>query len=870
MTANALRPSPVRRDGETLTDSPRYLLWLRLAIAATTLAFAVAGPVSGAVSSDVLGVAAAFYAALAVAMEWSARRAERRGMASTVAMLLVDGAFLALATYATGGATSSLRFLLYLQLIAVSLLVSYRAGLLVAAWDTVLLVGLVQAQASGLIPAVDVVGGQDAIQVAAVGVSALWVFALAASLFLALTERELRQRRADLEALVPMGTRLADEGDPIRQASIVLDGLVDRYAFSRGLVLGIGDDGLVVLGSHGVAVETRQSLRIDPVVERAWATGVPLGLPRLDRDSAPTLLPLMPGARRVIVAPMLADDRPMGVIVLERRNSRQAGAESRLLAVVERVAAMTALNLRNAVLLRRVQDPEERDALTGAANRRTFQASLQRALWTSGRRGARTSSVLFIDLDDFKTVNDSHGFAIGDALLVAVTRRIESLIRDGDVLARLGGDEFAILTDDMADLRRSRVMADRLVRELRLPFVLEQATVSISASIGIAGATDDADSAADLVRNADVAMYVVKAGGKAGFAIFDPAMPSEIRGRHELATELQQAVDLDQLELRYQPIVNLQTGAMAGFEALVRWRHPERGLIAPGQFIEIAEEHGSILPIGRWVLREACRQVAAWTAEGQTAPGMYVGVNVSAREVQETDFVEGVREALTDHGVDASSLVIEITETALLRATPATIAALTALNHLGVRVVIDNFGSGYFSLSHLRQFPVHALKIAREFTQEIDDDTRPAPVGLAAAVVAMARSLGIETVAEAIETAAQADWMRSLGCTYAQGFYFDHPMLAEELPAVARTTVVSLAEEAAEAEAVAEVTRARSRRRRKTAAPAPDQLPVVEPTKPIAPPPAAPVATKPRSAAPRPNRSRGKAGNPAVPVAGAA
>ena len=310
---------------------------------------------------------------------------------------------------------------------------------------------------------------------------------------------------------------------------------------------------------------------------------MPLALPRLDRDSAPTLVPLLPGARRVIVAPMLADDRPMGVIVLERRNGRQSGAESRLLAVVERVAAMTALNLRNAVLLRRVQDPEERDALTGAANRRTFQASLQRALWTSGRRGARTSSVLFIDLDDFKTVNDSHGFDTGDALLVAVTRRIESLIRDGDVLARLGGDEFAILTDDMADLRKSRVMADRLVRELRVPFVLETATVSISASIGIAGATDDADSAADLLRNADVAMYVVKAGGKAGFAIFDPAMPQRDPRPPRARDELQQAVDLDQLELRYQPIVNLQTGAMAGFEALVRWRHPERGLIAPGR-----------------------------------------------------------------------------------------------------------------------------------------------------------------------------------------------------------------------------------------------------------------------------------------------
>ena len=870
MTANALRPNPVRRDGEALTDSPRYLLWLRLAIAATTLAFAVAGPMSGAVASDVLGVAAAFYAALAVAMEWSARRSEHRGMASTVAMLLVDGAFLALATYATGGATSSLRFLLYLQLIAVSLLVSYRAGLLVAAWDTLLLVGLVQAQVAGMIPAVDIAGGQDAVQVAAVGVSALWVFALAASLFLALTERELRQRRADLEALVPMGTRLADEGDPIRQASIVLDGLVDRYGFSRGLVLGIGDEGSSCSGATASRSRPARTCASTP-----WSSGPGSRACHWRcRASTATALrrssPLLPGARRVIVAPMLADDRPMGVIVLERRNGRQSGAESRLLAVVERVAAMTALNLRNAVLLRRVQDPEERDALTGAANRRTFQASLQRALWTSGRRGPRTSSVLFIDLDDFKTVNDSHGFDTGDALLVAVTRRIESLIRDGDVLARLGGDEFAILTDDMADLRKSRVMADRLVRELRVPFVLETATVSISASIGIAGATDDADSAADLVRNADVAMYVVKAGGKAGFAIFDPAMPSEIRGRHELATELQQAVDLDQLELRYQPIVNLQTGAMAGFEALVRWRHPERGLIAPGQFIEIAEEHGSILPIGRWVLREACRQVAAWSAEGSTAPGMYVGVNVSAREVQETDFVEGVREALNDHGVDASALVIEITETALLRATPATIAALTALNHLGVRVVIDNFGSGYFSLSHLRQFPVHALKIAREFTQEIDDDTDARTSGLAAAVVAMARSLGIETVAEAIETAAQADWMRSLGCTYAQGFYFDRPMLAEELPAVARNTVVSLAEEAAEAEAAAEITRARSRRRRKTAAPAPDQPDVVAATDPMSRPPAAPIVTKPRHVALGPSRSRRKAGNPAVPVSGAA
>ena len=356
---------------------------------------------------------------------------------------------------------------------------------------------------------------------------------------------------------------------------------------------------------------------------------------------------------------------------------------------------MTALNLRNAVLLRRVQDPEERDALTGAANRRTFQASLQRALWTSGRRGARTSSVLFIDLDDFKTVNDSHGFETGDALLVAVTRRIESLIRDGDVLARLGGDEFAILTDDMADLRKSRVdgRPPRPRAAGRRSCSRRRRSPSRRRSASRAPPTTPT-APPTCVRNADVAMYVVKAGGKAGFAIFDPAMPSEIRGRHELATELQQAVDLDQLELRYQPIVNLQTGAMAGFEALVRWRHPERGLIAPGQFIEIAEEHGSILPIGRWVLREACRQVAAWSADGLDDARRCTSASTSrrARSRRRTSSRASARRSTTTASTRAPWSSRSPRPRSCARR-PRPIAALTALDHLGVRVVIDNFGT---------------------------------------------------------------------------------------------------------------------------------------------------------------------------------
>ena len=841
-----------------LDDRVRYLIALRFLIAAITIVFAFASPASLAMSSQTLVAASCAYLMLALLAVALGRRTDRLGTAATIGMLLIDGAFLTLAVYGTGGSTSPLRFLLYLQLLAVSLLASPRAGLAIAAWDTLLFGAAFAAQAAGLLAPVDARPGEalDLRVLPVLNGVAFWVFAVSLAAFSALNERELRQRRADIEAVVRIGIQIEDEGDPVRQADIVLEGLVARYGLARGLVVGADDDGLVILAAHGVTVEPRTEVAIDPLIRRAWAEGRPVTQSRLDRATDPGLAGLLKGARRLIVAPMLADGRPVGAIILERRYGQRPGLEHRTARVAAQVAAMTAVNLRNAVLLRRVRDVDERDPLTGAPNRRTFQASLQRAVWGGGKRGTRTSSVLFIDLDDFAAVNDTHGFGVGDALLIAVARRIESLIRDGDVFARLDGDEFAILTQDVSDLRRSRAMADRLVESLSAPFVLDELTLSITASIGIAGA-DDAESAADLARNADVAMYMAKAESRGGVAVFDPGMPTEIRERRELASDLQQAVDLDQLELRYQPIINLQTNTMAGVEALVRWQHPERGLVAPGQFIQIAEEHGSILPIGRWVLREACRQAAAWAAEGVTAPGMTVAVNVSAREVQEAGFVDGVREALRDHGIGAGTLVIEIAEAALLRANAATVETLQGLRDLGVKVVIDDFGTGYFPLSHLRQFPVDALKIAREFTQEIDGEADARSSALAAAIVAMARSLGMETVAEGIETEAQADWMRSLQCTYGQGYYFDRPLLPEDLPAVARVSVAALAEEAAEAEAVAEITRARTRRRRAAEASA------ARPSKPVA-------APEPVAEIGRARRRSRSAGDPATRAKGAA
>jgi EAL domain-containing protein (putative c-di-GMP-specific phosphodiesterase class I) len=256
-------------------------------------------------------------------------------------------------------------------------------------------------------------------------------------------------------------------------------------------------------------------------------------------------------------------------------------------------------------------------------------------------------------------------------------------------------------------------------------------------------------------------------------------MHAAIRDRHELATQLQRAVDLGQLRLVYQPIVSLETRQPAGLEALVRWQHPDRGMVAPGEFIEIAEENGAILPIGRWVLAEACRDAARW---GLDRASLFLCVNVSAREIQQPDFVLAVEATLAEAGLPAHTLSLEITETALLKATPSTIATLEALRRLGVRVVIDDFGTGYFSLSHLRQFPVDTLKIAGEFVQVPDSDSRSA--ALAGAIVAMSDSLSIETVAEGIEEASQADRMLALGCTYGQGYFFARPVHPEEVPAI--------------------------------------------------------------------------------------
>ena len=772
-----------RTDYTALSDRMAYLLLLRVALAMMVLTWSAVRPEALGMPFHVLAAVTAGYLFAAAVSEWARRRAGQVGYAVLSVLLLLDGLYLAYAMYATGGTQSPMRFLIYLHLVAVSLLASYRTGLKIALWHSLLFFVVIYAQAAALLPAVDVTPNVevpfDSLPV--LNVTAFWVFALATSIFSAMNERELRQRRADLQALVNVGARLDEVGDPVHQARIVLDGLAEQSGFERGLVIGASEGNLVVLAARG-AVETSSSpVAADAIIATAWQRREVLAVNHLSPERNPLLAEALPNGRNLLIAPMIADGRAVGAIVVEHRSRSMFGVERRVTSILAQFASVAALNLRNAVLLRHVQDLAERDSLTGAANRRMFQVALERVLdRTDGGEdpSSPVTAVLFIDLDDFKIVNDTLGHAAGDALLVAVTHRISSLVRDKDLVARLGGDEFAILTDDDPELNRSRSMAERLVRELRHPYVIGEQTVTVTASIGIATARA-AGETAEVVRNADVAMYMAKANGKSGFAIFDPGMHAAIRERHELGAQLQRAVELDQLRLVYQPIVALESGRIAGLEALVRWQHPERGLVAPGEFIEIAEENGAILPIGAWVLREACQHAATWRQSGITPEALFMSVNVSAREIQQPGFVNAVRETLAWAEMPPHLLMLEITETALLRATLPTISTLEALRELGVRVVIDDFGTGYFSLSHLRQFPVDVLKVAGEFVQVSEGDSRSS--ALAGGIVALSQSLNIVTVAEGIETIDQAHRMRALGCVYGQGYYFAHPLAEAQI-----------------------------------------------------------------------------------------
>jgi diguanylate cyclase (GGDEF)-like protein/PAS domain S-box-containing protein len=428
------------------------------------------------------------------------------------------------------------------------------------------------------------------------------------------------------------------------------------------------------------------------------------------------------------------------------------------------------------------------DSLTGMPNRALFRDRLDHALRRAGRPiagppGSQTA-VLFLDLDDFKIINDTLGHRIGDALLIAVGGRIADSVRPGDTAARLGGDEFTVLLETLGDASEARIVADRILAALALPFHLEGHDVVIGASIGIVLGDAVASDPDDLLRCADTALYEAKGMGKGRHVTFDPTMDHKGWQRLELETDLRRAIQVGELVVHYQPIVELSTGVVAEFEALVRWQHPERGLLGPNDFIPLAEQTGLIVPIGKFVLATACRQLTEWRRMRHEFATVGISVNMSPREMLRPELVDDVVGALRLAELRPDALRVEITEGMELEDAGA-IERLASLREIGVRVTIDDFGTGYSSLGSFRRLPIDGLKIDRSFVAGLGKQREE--TAIVSAAVSFAGALGIGAVGEGIETIEQWQLLRELGCRYGQGFFLGRPVAAETIATMAMT-----------------------------------------------------------------------------------
>jgi diguanylate cyclase (GGDEF)-like protein/PAS domain S-box-containing protein len=437
------------------------------------------------------------------------------------------------------------------------------------------------------------------------------------------------------------------------------------------------------------------------------------------------------------------------------------------------------------------------DPLTLLANRNLFRDRVQHAL-TLAQFGQSSVAVMFLDLDNFKNINDSLGHDAGDCLLQAVAQRIVKTTRSSDTVARLGGDEFAVLLEGIATITEVGRLADALIETLDLPFTLEGMEVRVAASIGVAFSTPDTGAEA-LLSNADIAMYHAKAAGKNRHVTFQPQMQDMLQERLRLEADIGRALAHEEFFLEYQPIIDLGTKSLLGVEALVRWRHPEAGILMPGRFIQVAEECGQIVKLGRWVLKQACREVCAWRRSIAGGSGLRLAVNISGRHLQHGELVDDVAQALRESGFEAGNLVIELTESTTMYNTDANLERFQRLKALGVKLAIDDFGTGYSSLSYLHRFPIDILKIDRSFVSRLtNSDNGPE---LARAVITLGETLGLDTVAEGIEHEPQVAALLALGCVAGQGFLFAKAGSLEELstsPFVARRNLLWTAHAARE------------------------------------------------------------------------
>jgi len=494
-----------------------------------------------------------------------------------------------------------------------------------------------------------------------------------------------------------------------------------------------------------------------------------------DYTNSPIAVPAMRDVQlqSVMSTPVHENGQAAGsltVATYHELRSWDKGAQEILKALAEHVS----LALTDARMLEAVNEAFL-DSLTGLASRALFLTRLEESLAATGEDGVAT---LFVDLDRFKVVNDSLGHAAGDQLLARVAGRISACLRDGDTAARLGGDEFAVLLPGVKSAAEAVPVARRILESLREPFRLGSSDAFISSSIGIAFSAHGEHDAPELMVHADLAMYHAKKQGKDRLEMFEPAMQEAFQATIALESDLRRAVLRHEFELRYQPTVHLRTQEVTGVEALIRWQHPTRGLVPPLDFIPLAEESGMIVPIGEWVLREACRQLAEWNARRTERP-LTISVNVSAVQLDQGNLAAVVRSALDDSGLPAELLVLELTESLLVDHRDATLQRLHEIKALGVRIAIDDFGTGYSSLAYLRRFPVDIIKIDKSFVDDVGDE--PTAAALTHGIIQLGRALKLSTIAEGIEHAGQLTELAGGDCELGQGYFFAHPLTRSAL-----------------------------------------------------------------------------------------
>jgi diguanylate cyclase (GGDEF)-like protein/PAS domain S-box-containing protein len=600
------------------------------------------------------------------------------------------------------------------------------------------------------------------------------------------TEEELQRALSQQAVVARLGERALQNSDPqeLMKAATELIGKVDGV--HSACIWEVGRDGRRLelragLEEAALGAGRRVSASRDSHAGAALDSGTHAIVSDWEQETRHTMPPVLRvfGAASSLAVVIDGKNRPFGVLDVHATESHRftakdvpfvQAAANVLADAIERHSADQALRYR--VL---------HDSLTGLPNRLSFVDALGDSLSKAAISGSPVG-ILFLDLDHFKLINDSLGHHAGDALLRAVAPRLRSHLRPGDVVARFGGDEFGILIDRLADEGEAIAIADRVAAAFTQPFAIDGVDHFVSASIGVAvsRASDERTVNAELlIRDADAAMYRAKEGGRARCVLFDAEMRAGAARRLEVERELRHALDRDELALHYQPVVNLRSGEIDGLEALVRWRHPERGVLDPADFVSIAEDSGLIEPIGRWVQERACRQAVEWHQLRPDSRPLDVAVNLSARQFAHRDLPGTVEEIVARTGLDPVHLRLEITESVLVDESATAISSLERLNEMGVRLVLDDFGTGYSSLAYLNRFPFHALKIDRSFVDALGIEQEA--TAIVEAIIGMARALSLEVIAEGVESEVQMAELRRLQCDYAQGHLFHAAMPEREI-----------------------------------------------------------------------------------------